>query len=216
MEKSDVVITKKRIKNIYIKVFPDGRVEVHAPLKTSKEYIDRFIDTKWEWVQSKLPKNSKKPCEYADGDVLYIFGDPYTVSVADVKKAEVCANTVILPKEPQNRKAAYYELLYDCFMKRLPEISASAEKRVGRYHKGEYRIKPLKSRWGSCNVKSASITLSLNLAKYPEICADGVLTHELCHLIEASHNRKFHELVEKFALDYKKCDDLLRDHFYEE
>ena len=46
------------------------------------------------------------------------------------------------------------------------------------------------SRWGYCNVKNLSICFSLYLLLLPAWCVEHVVVHELCHLLEPSHNAR--------------------------
>ena len=58
--------------------------------------------------------------------------------------------------------------------------------------------KPMISRWGMCRVKDRSICFSVYLLLLPEWCAEHVVVHELCHLLEPSHNARFHALMDRF------------------
>lgn len=55
-----------------------------------------------------------------------------------------------------------------------------------------------RSRWGSCTVSDGSIRLSDRLQGMPEWVVDYVLLHELAHLIEPSHSRKFWALLDSY------------------
>lgn len=85
----------------------------------------------------------------------------------------------------------------------LPRISEHAEARTG-LHALRWSVRDMKSRWGSCTPASKSIRLSSRLASYPENCAVYVAIHELCHLIERSHNARFHSLVEAACPSWKE------------
>lgn len=52
-----------------------------------------------------------------------------------------------------------------------------------------------KSRWGSCSTQTGEIRLSDRLRGMPDWVIDYVLVHELTHLVETHHTRRFHELV---------------------
>ncbi|MET1062604.1 MAG: M48 family metallopeptidase, partial [Aeromicrobium sp.] len=53
-------------------------------------------------------------------------------------------------------------------------------------------------RWGSCSSGDRSIRLSHRLRGMPPYVVDYVLVHELAHLIEANHSRRFWALVDAF------------------
>lgn len=54
------------------------------------------------------------------------------------------------------------------------------------------------SRWGSCSVAARTIRLSDRLLSMPNWVIDYVLIHELAHLIEANHSKRFWELVARY------------------
>ena len=56
----------------------------------------------------------------------------------------------------------------------------------------------MRSRWGSCTPGKRSIRLSSLLAEYPRECLTYVATHECCHLLEPSHNARFHRLLDAY------------------
>ena len=53
-------------------------------------------------------------------------------------------------------------------------------------------------RWGSCTTTTGEIRLSSRLQSMPDWVIDYVLFHELIHLEEGNHSRRFHELVRRY------------------
>lgn len=75
----------------------------------------------------------------------------------------------------------------------------------------EYRIKNMKTRWGTCNINKRRIWLSLKLAKKDPFCLEYVVVHELCHLLEKGHNKRFYAFVQKYLPNWKKGVRLLKE-----
>jgi predicted metal-dependent hydrolase len=73
------------------------------------------------------------------------------------------------------------------------------------------QIRDQRSRWGSC---STAGTLSFNwrLVLAPFEVLDYVVVHELCHLREPNHSRRFWSLVEKRRPDWRTHRDWLHEH----
>jgi predicted metal-dependent hydrolase len=65
------------------------------------------------------------------------------------------------------------------------------------------KIRPMKSRWGSCN-NQGKINLNLELIKAPLDCIDYVIMHELCHLKEMNHSKKFWQLLSQSMPDWER------------
>lgn len=55
-----------------------------------------------------------------------------------------------------------------------------------------------RTRWGSCTIDDRTIRLSDRMQGMPEWVVDYVLVHELAHLIEPSHSRRFWTLLESY------------------
>ena len=77
-------------------------------------------------------------------------------------------------------------------------------------HCERWTIRDMTSRWGSCSVQKHTIRINLQLAKKPEKCLEYVIVHELTHLLEPSHNQRFHAYMKKFLPDYKEREKRLR------
>lgn len=63
-------------------------------------------------------------------------------------------------------------------------------------------------RWGSTSTRSGDIRLSDRLQRMPSWLTDSVLVHELAHLLEASHNARFHTLVDRYPYTSRSRDFL--------
>ncbi|MDL2250124.1 putative metal-dependent hydrolase [Lachnospiraceae bacterium PM6-15] len=74
-----------------------------------------------------------------------------------------------------------------------------------------FTLRRMKTRWGSCSISSKRIRINTKLAYYPDRCLEYVVVHELCHLLEAGHNKKFWGQVEKALPDYKETIKLLKE-----
>ena len=53
-------------------------------------------------------------------------------------------------------------------------------------------------RWGSCSLQSREIRIAARLQTVPEWVLDGVIIHELAHLLEAGHTPRFYELANSY------------------
>lgn len=67
IEDFEIIIKRKKIKNIYLKVYPpNGDVIITAPLKTKNEDIVKFISNKKYWIKDKRSKMINKKINYLD------------------------------------------------------------------------------------------------------------------------------------------------------
>jgi predicted metal-dependent hydrolase len=84
----------------------------------------------------------------------------------------------------------------------IPRFIQKWEPVIGVTVKGVY-LRKMKSHWGSCNCQKQTIRLNTKLAKKPPECLEYVLVHEMIHIIEPSHNRKFYGLMNKYLPAWK-------------
>lgn len=98
------------------------------------------------------------------------------------------------------------------------EARALIEDRV-RYYNQFYgytwktiHIRNQKSRWGSCSRRGV-ISFNYRLLFLPPYLCDYVVVHELCHLRELNHSRRFWQLVEQTIPQYKEYRKRLRQEY---
>jgi hypothetical protein len=84
---------------------------------------------------------------------------------------------------------------------------ALAKKRIEHFNQfynfkfNKISIKNQKTRWGSCS-KKGNLNFNYKISLIPEKFADYIIVHELCHLKEFNHSKKFWNLVGKTVPDY--------------
>ena len=85
-------------------------------------------------------------------------------------------------------------------------------------HNTEYRhafsrisVKNMTSRWGSCS-QGKNLNFHYRLLFLPLALADYVVIHELCHLEELNHSKKFWRLVSRQCPNYRALRGELRNY----
>jgi predicted metal-dependent hydrolase len=68
-----------------------------------------------------------------------------------------------------------------------------------------------KTRWGSCSARR-SLSLSWRLILAPPTVLDYVAAHEVAHLVEMNHSRRFWAVVARLSPDHRQHEAWLREH----
>ena len=97
---------------------------------------------------------------------------------------------------------------------RARDIAAARLEYFNRHYRYNYktiRIGAQKSRWGSCSSGTGTISFNYKIAVLPLHLADYIIVHELCHLGEMNHSKRFWDLVVQTIPDYMACRKELRN-----
>lgn len=216
----EIDIIKKNIKNLYISVLPpSGSVRVSAPLKMNDEMIKSFIMSKVPWIiksQSRF-KNRAVQIErkYVSGESIYLWGRRYEMNVEYTKtacKIDIIGDKLYFCIRKQSTMEQRQSALNEWYRRQLKDkVLPLLEKwqDILGVKVQEFRIKKMRTRWGTCNINDKRIWLNLELAKKPPECLEYVVVHELVHLLERNHNKVFKAYMDKFLPDWRKIKDEL-------
>lgn len=218
-----LTLERKNIKNMYLRVLPpNGNVKVSAPLFISDEEIVNFIRLKKDWILKKQryirENNIKAPLKYDNGEKHYLWGKEYTLQLIKndtVKQVLIDEEKSILylpiakRSTIEKRKKTLDEFYRNQMKIVIPQVLDKCTKIVGKTP-SEVKIRNMKN-WGNCRYQDKRITLNLNLAKKDIECLEYVMIHELCHLIEFNHSKKFKNLMDKYCPNWKEIKKRLNE-----
>jgi len=209
-----IAVERKRIKNMYIRVYPpDGGVKITAPLQATDAAICRFAESRAAWVEkqrekiARLPAETKLACE--TGETCFLWGGRYSLEVASGPRNEAFTdgNRIVLRVREggaADQRAAAMERFYrEELAHGIPPVLEKCERIVG-VRAREWRIRDMKTRWGTCNARDGHIWLNLRLAQKPPECLEYVIVHELVHLLERGHNAVFRAYMDRFYPNWRE------------
>lgn len=227
-----ITITRKKIKNMYLRVHPDGTVTISAPKRLSDKAIREFVNSKADWIAAQLQKlEERKRAEqqagakrftepvYLTGEIHYYWGCPCKLLVEETtgkSSVEFLENQQnILMHAPANSTTEQRKHLLEEFYRRelkavVPHLLEKYVPIVGKVPT-EWRIRNMKTRWGTCNTKEGRIWLSLNLAKKHPDCLDYVIVHELTHLYVPNHSKAFWARMDIYYPEWREVRKLLNE-----
>lgn len=224
-------IHRKKVKNINLRIKPNLEVYISVPMNLHRDYIENFIRSKEEWIKSVLKKvenvkEKQKDFEYKTGEIHKFLGKEYSLTVktgnfnAVSLKNNIRPNEIILTvnenifenidEKKKIMEKWYFEnakKLFLQFMEKWLEILDENVEKVA--------IKPMKTRWGSCNYVKRYINLNTELIKRTPFEIEYVILHELTHLKYPNHGRGFYNYIERYMPNYKFAEKMLNaKHYY--
>ena len=219
-----IEVQRKRIRNINLYVKPGACVVISAPLTCTDEEIRKFALSKHRWLTKQLREMQNKPVirplQYADGEVIRIWGVPHTVRFRPDKSRDLTIRdecfVLTMPAKSSRvvRERFVKEKLRERLERKIKERLPLWEEAMGLYAK-DIAVRDMKSRWGVCNIGTGKLTFALELIRFDPVCLDYIIVHELAHLRHRNHSKAFWNLVGKYLPDWKRIRNTLERPVYE-
>jgi predicted metal-dependent hydrolase len=218
-----VDVVRKDIKNLHLSVYPpDGRVRVSAPLRVDDEAVRLAVISRLTWIkrqQAKFAGQERQSArEFVSGESHYYQGNRYLLNVVyhDAPPKVVLRNKTTLDlfvrtgSDTARRERVLLAWYRQQLKEMVPPLIAKWEAIIG-VQVAEWRIKRMKTRWGTCNIQARRIWLNLELIKKPPHCLEFIIVHEMVHLLERLHNDRFVAYMDKFMPQWRVYRDELNN-----
>lgn len=183
-KKIKYILERKQVKNINLRVRPDGSVKVSASPRVDTSYIDDFVLSKAEFVLKAMKR---------------FEGTAEAERQFQMELVKAKSGQESLLADP----AIFTEILDKVYPAFIPYGIA----------RPKLRVRTMKSCWGSCLVNKGIITLNRKLLMKPRECIEYVMVHELCHFIHPNHSKEFYKFMEQFMPDWKERKGRLNGRF---
>lgn len=209
-----VEIVRKKIKHLRLTVRPPtGEVRVSAPMRTSARRIHEFVASQLDWIrrQQQRIRTRKPPLvhAYSEGELHRVWDVERRLEIVERDgrpSVELNGDSIRLTVRPACSAAERKQLLASWYATLLresvPPLIAKWEP-VLEVSVARFFIRDMKTRWGSCTPRSRRIRLSIDLARQSPQCLEYVVVHEMVHILEASHNRRFVRLMDRFLPEWR-------------
>lgn len=219
------ILERKSVKNLNLRVHPDGTVYVSAPRLVPLAIIDRFVRDKTVFIQEararfmarQAAQEKLQGSEYKHGDIIYLLGKPVAIAlIPNAKNSVVLAESLIMLYLNDMENVALRQKLVQ---KLLDELCQQVFQEVLRNEYGlvrpygvplpALRMRTMKSRWGSCLFLKGIVTMNKRLIHMPLLCIEQVMLHELCHFLVGNHSPSFYAWLDKLMPDWRERKALL-------
>lgn len=224
-----VEVVRKDIKHLHLGVYPpEGRVRVAAPHRLDDEAVRLAVISRLAWIRRKRAgfrrQERESRREFVSGESHYFEGRRYRLDVVESPgrtgirlRGNAWIEMRIRPATGRDaREAKLYRWYRARLREHIPEIAAKWEPRIG-VEVADWRIRRMKTRWGTCNVRACRIWLNSELAKKPLSCIEYVVVHEMVHLVEPTHNDRFREILDQVMPNWRlRAEELNRTRLADE
>lgn len=192
----------KLAKYVRIKIDSHDKIKIVVPKNTKNIDCEKIISEKKDWISKKINELKKQQYQYKYLGRQLMVEEQY--SLFDNHNILVNGNKFIIsvPENSHcNKKEIYNKWLKqkaeDYIPARVKYLSNKVEVKPNKI-----KIKEQKTRWGSCS-SNGNIALNYKLMRFNKKVIDYVIIHELCHIREMNHSKRFWDLVSSFMPDYQ-------------
>lgn len=201
-----IAVTRKAVKHVHLSVHPPaGRVSLVAPTGTRLEVARAYAVTKLSWIRKQQAlfrgQAREAPHRFVGRESHYLWGRRYLLSVchAPAKPTVVLDHrritlTVRPGADAAGRAAVLHQWHRSLLHGLLPSLIARWEPKLG-VRVNAYFLQQMKTRWGSCNAAAGHIRLNTELVRKPRDLIEYVVVHEMIHLLEPTHSKRFLALL---------------------
>lgn len=201
-------IIRSRRKTISIEVKKDGTVILRAPLIASETQIKEVIAKHGKWIEKKkihFAGNAENNLvkKYIDGEQFMFLGNYHELRIEDNQKYifRFDGSCFIIDSASIRYSKQLFETFYSNSARKMitPRVAEFAKIIGVGFNK--VRITGAETRWGSCSSKR-NLNFSWKLVMAPAKVIDYVIVHEIAHLFEMNHSKRFWDIVARLFPDY--------------
>lgn len=203
----EYTLIRSRRKTLCVQLSAQGEVIVRAPQRCPRHYIDQFVESKGDWIETHRAQvlhtlAQREQFAFRTGDSLSFCGRTLWVKLAPGMKPCIHGDTLYLPDG--HVAAIQGSLLKTLNQAARPWLVARLDHwaAVMDIDYRELKASTAATRWGSCT-RDGVIRISAYLLLTPEKDIDYVLVHELAHRRVFAHNRAFWALVAAYLPDWQ-------------
>lgn len=210
----DVEVLRTARKTLSISVYPDGFIEVRAPLESTDEQVEdrvrrrrRWISRQREFFEKFKPRTPER--QYVSGETHLYLGRQYRLKVIQDNKRSVRLWAGYMEVSlPSTNPEAVRKALQAWYRRQAErQFQLALEKVLKEFHRKlsvpiRIETRALSKRWGTCH-PDGRVILNVDLVRAPQSCIEYVLVHELSHLLVPDHSKAFFRILEGHLLDWR-------------
>lgn len=204
----EIEVTFKDIKNLHLSVHPPkGRVTIASPNSYDLEKIKIYAASKLGWIKKEqrkfLAQKREEKRMYLNQESHYFLGTRYLLKLVESTKntVQIEGKYLVLYSKDIHDKTSLEKQLYTFYRKELRKrvsIMIDNYAQQMKIDAPSFKIRYMKTKWGSCAISNQRVWFNIELAKKPLECIEYIVVHELTHLLERNHNKRFVLLMDHY------------------
>lgn len=206
-----LLVKNVRAKRYVLRLRPDGTARVTVPARGTISEAWDFLLRHTHWIEKQIARLSTLTNisnEWEIGTEILFRGQ--LVKLEDSGDGDVRFSTEeVKISEGSLRKSIQlhlWKIAVSELHKRTCELALLHNVPIKRV-----RVRNQRSRWGSCSARG-TICLNWRLIQTPPYVSDYIILHELMHLRQMNHSKRFWQEVEKVCPDYVAAEKWLKAH----
>ncbi|MCE2852909.1 MAG: M48 family metallopeptidase [Roseiflexaceae bacterium] len=208
-----ITLARKRVKYLRLRVVRPGEVVLNVPWHCSVAMAQSFAESQAEWLrQHYVPALTSIPA------TVRVYGHALAVVQVHARTRHIYrqGDTVVIQHRPSDDVSLLQRMLDRWYQAQLhavlavlvPQWQATMQTPAVR----EWRIRSMRSRWGSCAPRTGVLTFATGLVHYPHDVIAYVVIHELAHLFHPNHAAPFWQCVTRYCPQWRTQRNALRQH----
>lgn len=214
MRDSVLRIVRSRRRTVGLRVTEQADLVIHAPRWVTVSAIKKIVQEKQRWIERTrdriLQRNAASARHFAEGSLFPFQGHDYPLRISAERAGQVTFDDGFIvsggsEKEIRAALIGWYRSQADQI---IPE-RAAALSAMFKILAASFKVSAAKSRWGSCSSRN-TIRINWRLILTPPEVLDYVICHELAHVREKNHSKKFWNEVAVMMPDFEQRRQWLR------
>jgi predicted metal-dependent hydrolase len=209
-------VRNRRARRYILRLRPDGAARVTIPRGGSLAEAKQFTERNVAWLEQQLLRQAvwpRRPEPWSAGTEIFFRGERVRVELGGNGEAGLVrfgSEAVTVADVTGDLRPAVERHLRRLAARELPgrvlELAALHDLPVQRV-----TVRNQRSRWGSCS-RRGTISLNWRLVQAPLFVRDYLVLHELAHLKEMNHSRRFWSEVARLCPDFHEAERWLKQH----
>jgi predicted metal-dependent hydrolase len=203
-----IVVRRHRWARRYIlRVGADGAVRLTVPTRAPIADGLRFAAEQLPWVADEWRRLQRR-ATWSAGTAIWYRG---TRVALEVERDRITCGDLTIPTRSLQRFDTRHQVQAALRALARTELPARCRELAGAagFKPLRVTVRDQRSRWGACSGRGA-ITLNWRLIQMPPSVADYVMWHELAHLQQPNHSRRFWRLVGSLCPTWQLSERWLR------